>query len=92
MTNPLVHALALIAAILIPGGLLIYFGWKLRRGPISSKEEPNHTSQNKGFDEEPDAVLQAYLQAFPTYPKDSLRAKNRANLLKAAKTRPRKKS
>tara|TARA_A100001515_G_scaffold16135_1_gene11904 strand:+ start:197 stop:457 length:261 start_codon:yes stop_codon:yes gene_type:complete len=71
-------------------GIILILGEQDR--VISFKEEPNHTSQEKEFDEDPDAVLQAYLEAFPTYPKDSLRAKNRANLLKAAKTRPRKKS
>jgi hypothetical protein len=71
-------------------GVILILGEEQRAR--SFKPEPNHTSREKEFDEDPDAVLQAYLEAFPTYPKDSLRAKNRANLLKAAKTRPRKKS
>lgn len=98
MTNPLVHALVFIAAVLIPGGLLVYFAWRASRRSISFKRDPNHTAQKEGFQEipdelpDPDDVLEAYLRAFPKYPKDSLRARSRANRLKDAKTRPRKKS
>jgi len=98
MANPLVHALAFIAAVLIPGGLLVYFAWRIGRDSSSSKGEPNHTTHKQGFEEipdelpDPDDVLEAYLRAFPKYPKDSLRARGRANRLKVAKTRPRKKS
>lgn len=31
MTNPLIHALVLIAAIIIPGGMLAYFAWHAAR-------------------------------------------------------------
>ena len=98
MANPVVHALALIAAVLIPGGLLVYFAWRLTRRPISFKLDPNRTAQKEGFEEipddlpAPDEVLQAYLEAFPRYSKDSLRARSRAERLQVYRTRPRKKS
>jgi hypothetical protein len=94
MANPVVHALAFIAAVLIPGGLLIYFAWRATRS-ISFKGEPNHTAQNQGFDVEsptPDEALNAFLEAFPKYPQDSLRARNRSKRLHRYKTRPKKKS
>jgi hypothetical protein len=31
MTNPIIHALVFIAAVLIPGGLLVYFTWRATR-------------------------------------------------------------
>ena len=95
MANPVVHALAFIAAVLIPGGLLVYFAWRATRKSISFKGEPNQTSQKEGFVDKlptPDEALAAYLEAFPRYSKDSLRARNRASRLHLAKTRPRKKS
>ena len=98
MTNPLIHALVFAAAVLIPGGLLVYFAWRATRKSISLKGEPNQTSQKEGFEEIPDELpspeeaLEAYLQAFPKYPKDSLRARERARRLRAARTRPRGKS
>jgi len=95
MANPVVHALAFIAAVLIPGGLLVYFAWRATRKVTSTKSEPNHTAQKEGFPDNlptPDEALEAYLEAFPKYSKDSLRARSRANRLHIAKTRPRKKS
>jgi len=94
MTNPLVHALVFIAAVLIPGGLLVYFAWR----SISLKGDPNHTAQKQGLEDIPDELpspeeaLDAFLEAFPKYSKDSLRARSRASRLRSAKTRPRKKS
>jgi len=98
MTNPLVHALVFIAAVLIPGGLLVYFAWRAASKSISFKGEPNHTAQKQGLEDipdelpSPDEALSAFLEAFPKYPKDSLRARSRASRLRSAKTRPRKKS
>ena len=94
MTNPIVHALVFIAAVLIPGGLLVYFAWRA----ISLKGEPNHTAQNPGSEDisdhrvTPDEALQAYLEAFPKCSKESLRARSRSNRIRLARTRPRKKS
>ena len=98
MGNPLVHALVFVAAVLIPGGLLVYFAWRATRKSISPKAVPNQTAEKEGFEEFPDALptqeeaLEAYLQAFPKYSQDSLRARSRAKRLRIAKTRPRKKS
>ena len=76
MTNPLVHALVFLVAVLIPGGLLVYFAWR----SISLKAGPNHTAQKPGKEEipggppTPAAAQSAFRDMFP---KDSLRAKNR---------------
>ncbi len=97
MTNPLVHALAVIAAVLIPGGLLVYFAWRTARSASSSKGEPNQTPQKEGFEDiseapvTPDEALEAFLEMYPKYPKDSLRAKARSSRLYLHKTRPKKK-
>ena len=94
MTNPFVHALVFAAAVIIPGGLLVYFAWRA----ISLKRDPNHTAQKQGSENIPeyqvtaDEALQAYLEAFPKCSKESLRAKSRSDRLRIAKTRPRKKS
>tara|TARA_R100000808_G_scaffold9063_1_gene25170 strand:+ start:581 stop:880 length:300 start_codon:yes stop_codon:yes gene_type:complete len=98
MTNPLVHALVFAAAVLIPGGLLVYFAWRATRKSISLKGDPNQTAQKEGFEHIPDELpspekaLEAFLEAFPRYPQDSLRARSRAKRLHRAKTRPRKKT
>ena len=98
MTNPLVHALVFIAAVLIPGGLLVYFAWRAARKSISPKVDPNQTAQKEGSEDisdelpTPQEALDAFLEAFPKYSKDSLRARSRASRLRSAKTRPRKKS
>ena len=94
MTNPLVHALVFLAAVLIPGGLLLYFAWRATRKASSAKGEPNHTAEKQGSGNIPSAeeALHAYLKAFPKYSKESLRAKSRSDRLRIAKTRPRKKS
>ena len=98
MTNPLVHAMVFVAAVLIPGGLLVYFAWRLKRKAISPKGEPNQTAEKEGFEYVPDELpsaeeaLEAYLKAFPKYSQDSLRARSRASRVHIAKTRPRKKS
>ena len=73
MTNPLVHAMVFVAAVLIPGGLLVYFAWRLKRKAISPKGEPNQTAEKEGFEYVPDELpsaeeaLEAYLKAFPKY-------------------------
>jgi hypothetical protein len=84
MANPFVHALAFIAAVLIPGGLLVYFAWRT----VSLKGEPNHTAQNPGSEDisdespTPSEALTAFRSNFP---KDSLRARNRRQKLERAK-------
>ena len=98
MGNPLVHALVFAAAVIIPGGLLVYFAWRVARKSSSTKSEPNHTAQKEGFEDNPDQrptpdeALAAFLEAFPKYSKESLRAQSRARRLHLARTRPKKKS
>ena len=81
MTNPLVHALVFLAAVLIPGGLLVYFAWRA----ISLKGEPNHTPQNPGKKDIPAAAIATPEEARTAFrnmfPKDSLRAQSRRKQL-----------
>jgi hypothetical protein len=94
MENPVVHALVFLAAVIIPGGLLVYFAWRATRS-ISLKGEPNHTAQNQHISREdptPEEALDAFLGLYPKYSQESLRARSRAKQLHVYKTRPRKKS
>jgi len=85
MTNPLVHAMVLAAAVLIPGGLLVYFAWRA----ISLKGEPNHTAQNPGKKDIPDTLKptpdEAQSAFREMFPKDSLRAQSRRKQLDRVK-------
>ena len=76
MTNPLIHALVFIAAVLVPGGLLVYFAWRA----ISLKGKPNHTAHNPGKEDIPDTARpspeEARLAFQERFPKDSLRAQS----------------
>ncbi len=81
MTNPLIHILVLAAAIVIPGGLIVYLGWaasKKRKQTLSQRHDPT-----------PDEAVAAFLKM---YPKTSLRAQNRAKQLMRARTARNKKS
>jgi len=84
MTNPFVHAVVFLAAVLIPGGLLVYFAWRA----ISLKGEPNHTAQNPGSEDisgvrpSPSEARSAFRDMFP---KDSLRARSRMSRLSRVK-------
>jgi hypothetical protein len=71
MTNPLIHALVLAAAILIPGGLLAYFAWHtyMRRREDKQSEDDYPT---------PEEARAAFMKM---YPPESLRARNRRNRL-----------
>jgi hypothetical protein len=95
MANPLVHALVFLAAVLIPGGLLVYFAWRATRKASSPKGEPNHTAEKQGSGDIPATPVEAREAFRHMFPKDSLRAKSRReklDALRAYKTRPRKKS
>jgi len=98
MTNPLVHTLVFVAAVLIPGGLLVYFAWRAASKAISTKRGPNQNSDSEGLEcipdeaASPDEALEAFIKMYPKYTKESLRARNRVNRLNLHKTRPRKKS
>ena len=80
MTNPLVHALVFAAAVIIPGGLLVYFAWRA----ISLKGEPNHTAQipgKEGVSEDTSTPAEARSAFRDMFPKDSLRAQSRRERL-----------
>jgi len=99
MTNPLVHALVLLAAILIPGGLLVYFGWRAARaGSISPKANLNQNDDSEPFEyipenlPDPDEAREAFRRMYPKHSPDSLRLKSRQERLHAYKNGLRKKS
>jgi hypothetical protein len=71
MTNPVIHALVVIVAIIIPGGLLVYFGWRVRN---RCKEVEEARRQKDPIEE----IREAFLRM---YPKESLRAKSRRKQL-----------
>ena len=50
MGNPIVHALVFAAAVLIPGGLLVYFAWRA----ISLKARPNQNSDSEQLEHIPE--------------------------------------
>ena len=78
MANPIVHALVFVAAVLIPGGLLVYFAWRaLSRRAIS---DPDNIPATPGPDP---AVARAAFEL--RFPKESLRARNRRRKLYRAK-------
>jgi hypothetical protein len=80
MTNPLVHAIVLIAAIAIPGGLLVYFAW------IACKGRENKIQNRRPTPKEA-------RDAFNTmYPPQSLRAQSRKKQLLRARASRRKNS
>jgi len=71
MTNPLIHALAFMAAVVLPGGLLVYFIWKAYKVRQSKSQRPT-----------PKEARDAFMQMFPP---DSLRAQSRKKQLDRAK-------
>jgi hypothetical protein len=95
MANPLIHTLVLIAAVLIPGGLLVYLAWRGACKASSFKDASNHTTQKEGFEEisgagpSPQEARAAFEDMFP---KDSLRARNRRMKLDRVKAFRHKKS
>tara|TARA_R110002074_G_scaffold271954_2_gene443602 strand:- start:104 stop:403 length:300 start_codon:yes stop_codon:yes gene_type:complete len=99
MANPIVHALVLMAAIIIPGGLLVYFAWRAARaGSISSKANLNQNDDLEPFEyipenlPDPEECREAFRRMYPTHSPDSLRAKSRVRRLMAYKNGLRKKS
>ena len=80
MTNPIIHTLVFIAAVVIPGGLLVYFAWRTYARRARANVEPPLPS--------PEEARNAFLSM---YPKESLRARERwrrVNIMRIAKTRP----
>jgi len=39
MTNPLVHSLVFLAAVVIPGGLFVYFAWRYQKAKKAREAE-----------------------------------------------------
>ena len=79
MANPFVHALVFIAAVLIPGGLLVYIAWRASRKSISFKANPNKnpdSEQSRDIPETPTRVEEVREAFFQMYPKESLRARS----------------
>jgi len=68
MAHPLVHALIFAAAVLIPGGLLVYFAWLAYKRRRDRKAAPPKLEE----------IREAF---FKMYPKDSLRAQSRRDRL-----------
>ena len=71
MTHPIVHVVILAAAILIPGGLLVYFAWRART-----------RCKKKAAKSAPEEAREAFLKMYPPL---SLRAKNRLQQLRRAR-------
>jgi len=71
MTNPLLHAMVFIAAIIIPGGLLVYFAWRLRNKATVTSPTPEEARE-------------AFREMFP---EGSLRAKSRVDRLRRLRRR-----
>lgn len=75
MTNPFVHAMVFAAAVLIPGGLLVYFGWLAYKARINNirpdAEQPT-----------PEEARDAFMAMYPV---DSLRARSRKSQLLRAR-------
>jgi len=76
MANPFVHAIVLIAAVVIPGGLLLYLAWAAnKRRKRDSQKTVSH----------PEEARNAFMEM---YPPESRRAQSRRQrLYKARKAR-----
>ena len=81
MANPVIHALVFIAAVLIPGGLIVYFAWRAARTSLAERAR-------KRKELAPDRVREAFLSRYPPL---SLRARNRRDKLDKFRRAPRKK-
>ena len=85
MANPFVHALVFAAAVLVPGGLLVYFAWRA----ISSKGNLNQSAKNKDSEHipgPPPSPAEAKDSFRAMFPEDSLRARNRKEKLQRARS------
>lgn len=81
MANPMIHALIIIAAIIIPGGMLAYIAWRLHKA--------KRAKAAKARKEDPvQEIRDAFLNM---YPLSSLRAKEKRRRLNMYKRRPKAK-
>lgn len=78
MNHPVLHALAIIAAILIPGAEVLYFAWAVRRRHKAAAEE---AARNEDPIEE---ILEAFRKLYPI---ESLRARSRRERLEELRRR-----
>jgi hypothetical protein len=81
MTNPLVHALVFGAAVIIPGGLVVYFAWR-----AYSRRMLRMAARSKIT-----AAQEDFKRHFPVESDSSL-ARERLKRLRMHMTRPRNKS
>jgi predicted negative regulator of RcsB-dependent stress response len=81
MTNPLIHALVFAAAVIIPGGLLVYFAWRA----YQRKQARSAAATDS------DDPVEAFRRHFPVN-SDSLRARGRMQRLKQYRMRSRDKT
>ena len=84
MTNPIIHALVVIAAIIIPGGLVVYLAWRIRNRCKDVKAAKIEALKADPIEE----IRNAFLGM---YPKESLRARTRRERLEEARRRRRRK-
>ena len=73
MGHPLIHAIVVICAVIIPGGLLLYFLWVAKKARKRNSQESDNVVQ-----EARDAFMEMY-------PPESLRAKSRRQQLEKAR-------
>ena len=78
MGNPLVHMLVLIAAVIIPGGLLVYFGYWARQKCKAAEKKAAEERARDPIEE----IRGAFLEMYPI---ESLRAKERRQRLERAR-------
>jgi hypothetical protein len=81
MGNPVIHTIVFIVAVVIPGGLIAYFGWRAyrtRRDRLAAKTKVREAQE-------------AFRKQFPLQ-SESLRVRSRRNRLYTYKRRPRNKS
>ena len=81
MGNPIIHAIVFIAAVVIPGGLLVYFGWRAYRA-----RQRQLVADPKVLE-----AQEAFRKQFPVQT-ESLRARSRMDRLRRFKGRRRIKS
>jgi len=85
MANPYIHALIFLAAVIIPGGLLIYFAWRANKAILKKKHSVLDNIADNIYIPEADEAAMAFRRMFPRHSPDSLRAKERYMRLKRAR-------
>jgi hypothetical protein len=85
MANPVIHALVVIAAIIIPGGLVVYLAWRIRNRCKDVKAAKKIAALKTDPIEE---IRNAFKGM---YPEESLRVRNRRERLEESRRRRRRK-